>query len=40
MGRVGLLESESGEGPCALVDAQERMRSVKDTKSVFFIDVG
>jgi hypothetical protein len=42
-GRVGdRLESlESGEGPCALVLAQERMRSRYDSESgeVFFIDV-
>lgn len=39
---VGRLESlESGEGPCALVRAQERMRSRDDIESgeVFFIDV-
>jgi hypothetical protein len=42
-GRVeGRLESlESGEGPCALVRAQERMRSRDDSESgeAFFIDV-
>ena len=42
-GRVGgRLESlESGEGPCALVRAQERMRSIYDGVLVeaFFIDV-
>jgi hypothetical protein len=42
-GRVGVrLESlESGEGPCALVLAQERMRSIYDGVLVeaFFIDV-
>jgi hypothetical protein len=42
-GRVGgRLESlESGEGPCALVLAQERMRSIYDGVLVeaFFIDV-
>lgn len=39
---VDRLESlESGEGPCALVRAQERMRSKIDSESeeVFFIDV-
>lgn len=39
---VDRLESlESGEGPCALVLAQERMRSKNDSESeeVFFIDV-
>jgi hypothetical protein len=32
---------ESGEGPCALVLAQERMRSAIDSElgEVFFIDV-
>ncbi len=42
MGKVGRLESlESGEGPCALVRAQERMRSRDESESgeVFFIDV-
>ena len=43
MGRVeGRFESlESGEGPCALVRAQERMRSrdVLESGEVFFIDV-
>jgi hypothetical protein len=42
-GRVGarLVSLESGEGPCALVLAQERMRSVTDGESgeVFFIDM-
>lgn len=38
---VDRLESlESGEGPCALVLAQERMRSSNDSESVFFIGVG
>ena len=41
-GRVGVrLESlENGEGPCALVRAQERMRSIYDGESgeAFFID--
>lgn len=42
-GRVGdrLEFLESGEGPCALVLAQERTRSIYDRESgeVFFIDV-
>ena len=42
-GRVGvrLVSLESGEGPCALVLAQERMRSAIDSElgEVFFIDV-
>jgi hypothetical protein len=42
-GRVdGRLESlENGEGPCALVRAQERIRSIYESKSgeAFFIDV-
>lgn len=41
MGRVGRLDLERGEVPCALVRAQERMRSADELESgeVFFIDV-
>lgn len=43
-GRVGgrLESAESGEGPCALAFAQERMRSRYDSESgnAFFIDKG
>lgn len=42
-GRTGDLfdSAESGEGPCALVRAQERMRSGYEGESgeVFFIDI-
>jgi hypothetical protein len=36
-----LVSVESGEGPCALVLAQERMRSINESElgEVFFIDV-
>jgi hypothetical protein len=36
-----LVSLESGEGPCALVLAQERMRSINESElgEVFFIDV-
>ena len=35
------MSLESGEGPCALVLAQERMRSIYESElgEVFFIDV-